>query len=63
MHLPFRDRYSQSFTAGSYSSHLLNQERAGLWPAHAWFLRIASVRKLQYVCVCVCVSTPEAINN
>ena len=23
--------------------------------ARAWFLRIASVRELQYVCVCVCV--------
>ena len=46
-------------------------------PARAWFLRIASVRELQYVClcvcvcvcmcvcvcVCVCVSTPEAINS
>ena len=37
----------------------LNQARAGLWLAHAWFLSMASVRKLQYVCV----STPEAINN
>ena len=27
----------------------------------AWFLRIASVRELQYVCVCV--SAPKAINN
>ena len=26
-----------------------------LRPARAWFLRIASVRKLQYVCLCVCV--------
>ena len=62
MHLPFRDRYSQSFTVGSYTSQL-NQEHAGHRPAHAWFLRIASVRQLQYVCVCVCVSAPEAINN
>ena len=62
MHLPFRDRYSQSFTAGSYSSHLLNQERAGLRPAHDWFLRIASVREFQYVCVCVCVCPPPRLS-
>ena len=37
--------------------YLLNQARAGLWPAHTWFLRIASVRECLYmhVCVCVCV--------
>ena len=28
---------------------------------HAWFLEIALVRAS--VCVCVCVSAPEAINN
>ena len=32
---------------------LLNQAHAGRRPAHAWFLNIASVRELQYVCVCV----------
>ena len=33
--------------------------------ACAWFLIIASVRECQYACVCVfvCVSAPEAINN
>ena len=42
--------------------HLLNQARAGLWPARAWFLNIVSVQTS--VCVfCVCVSAPEAINN
>ena len=39
---------------------LLNQAHAGL-PACTWFLNIVSVRT--YVCVCVCVSAPEAINN
>ena len=29
--------------------------------AHAWFLRIASVREHLYACVCV--PAPEAINN
>ena len=43
---------------------LLNQARAILWPAHAWFLKIDPVRIIgMRVCVCVCVSTPEAINN
>ena len=32
---------------------ILNQARAGLWLARAWFLSIASVRELQCVCVCV----------
>ena len=31
----------------------LNQARAGHRPVRAWFLRIASVRELQYVCVCL----------
>ena len=31
----------------------LNQVHAGLWPVHAWFLRIVSVR--MYVCVFVCL--------
>ena len=37
---------------------LLNQARAGLWPAHAWFLKVDPVRIVSmcvYVCVCVCV--------
>ena len=52
--------------------NFLNQARAGLWPAHAWFLRIAFVREVSMrvcvcVCVCVCVdvcvSAPKAINK
>ena len=44
---------------------LLNQARTGLWPAHTWFLRIASVCECLYACVCLCacVSATEAINN
>ena len=44
---------------------LLNQVHASHRPAHAWFLRIASIRECLYACVCVfaCVSTPEAINS
>ena len=38
----------------------LNQARAGLWTARAWLLEIDLVRE---VCVCVCVSAPEASNN
>ena len=41
-------------------SVFLNQARAGLRPARAWFLEIAFVRE---VGVCVCVSAPEGINN
>ena len=40
----------------------LNQAHAGRRPACAWFLEITFVPP-KYVCVCVCVSTPEAINN
>ena len=40
----------------------LNQARAGLWPARAWFPNIDPVRTSVCVCVCVCVR-PEAINN
>ena len=46
--------------------HFLNQARAGRRPARAWFLRIAFVREVSMrVCVCVdvCVSAPEAMNN
>ena len=28
----------------NYSSKFLNQAHAGLWPAHAWFLKIDPVR-------------------
>ena len=38
--------------------HYLNQVCR---PAHAWFLKIASVQTS--VCVFVCVSAPEATNN
>ena len=31
--------------------------------ARTWFLEIALVRKSVYVCVSVCVSTPQASNN
>ena len=40
----------------------LNQARAGLWPACAWFLKIDPVW-IVGMRVCVCVSAPEAINN
>ena len=43
-------------------AYFLNQARTGLWPACAWFLEIDPVCKV-YVCVYVCVSTPEASNN
>ena len=39
-----------------------NQARAGLWPVHAWFLKIDPVR-IVGMRACVCVSTPEAIDN
>ena len=33
-------------------------------PAHTWLLKIAFVQEVvMHACVCVCVSTPEAINN
>ena len=44
----------------------LNQARAGRRLAHAWFLEIAFVHDVgMRVCVCVsvCLSAPEAINN
>ena len=50
--------------------NFLNQERASLWPARAWFNEIEPVRIISVcvcVCVCVCVfayvSAPKAINN
>ena len=41
---------------------LLNQASAGHRPASAWFLVITFIPPV-YVYVCVCVSTPEDINN
>ena len=41
----------------------LNQAHVGLHLACTWFLRIVSVQTSVCVYVCVCVSTPEAINN
>ena len=40
---------------------ILNQAHTSLWPARAWFLKIASVQECLYVYVCV--STPEAMNS
>ena len=64
-------RKLQNFCTTKIQSHtvvLLNQARAGLWPARAWFLEIAFVREVGmcvcvWMCVCVCVSAPEAMNN
>ena len=36
---------------------LVNQARAGLWPAHAWFLKIDPVRIVS-MRACVRVSAP-----
>ena len=33
------------------------------WPACTWFLKIVSVQRSVCVCVSVCVSAPEAVNN
>ena len=43
------------WTTGMVDWIVLNQARAGLWPARTWFLRIVSVRMYACVCVCVCV--------
>ena len=43
------------------TTFFLNQARAGLWLVHAWFLKIVSVQTS--ICVFVCVSAPEVINN
>ena len=48
-------------------SLLFNQVCAGHRPVHAWFFRIASVRKCLYACVfacvfaCVCVCPPPRL--
>ena len=42
------------------STKLLNQARAGLWPAHAWFLKITFVQLSVCLClVCVCPQGDE----
>ena len=39
-----------------YANDFLNQARAGLWPARAWFRKIDPVRIVgMHVCVCVFV--------
>ena len=45
-----------------FNMHFLNQVCTGLQLVQAWFLEIAFVRKVG-VCMCVCVSAPEGINN
>ena len=40
---------------------LLNQARAGLWPARAWFLRIVTVRESMRVCLRACVCPPPRL--
>ena len=50
----------------NFHLELLNQAHAGHRPARAWFLKVEPVRIVSMcMCVClrVCVSTPEAINN
>ena len=48
---------SKIFYDNTILSKFLNQ-------VHAWFLKIDPVRIVgMRVCVCVCVSAPEAINN
>ena len=50
--------YMEKFNA------FLNQARASLWPARAWFLEIAFVREIgACVCLSVClsVSAPRAL--
>ena len=42
---------------------LLNQVHVGLWLVCAWFLEITFCAGRQYVCVCVSVSTSEAIDG
>ena len=45
-------------------ANFLNQAHAGLWPMRAWFLKIDPVQiVIMCVFVCMCVSTPEAINT
>ena len=58
----FLDRtYVYTFTRYLYMLVFLNQARAGLRPARAWFLEIDPVRERLYVCVCVCVSAPRLL--
>ena len=46
--------YRSSFTNFNHRQEYLNQ-------AHAWFLRILSVCKCLYLCMCVCVSAPRLL--
>ena len=58
--------YLQLLVFRYYNINLLNQVRAGHKPARAWFPKIDPVRIVSMrvrVCLCVCVSAPEAINN
>ena len=53
--------FSEGFISLTFDLLLLNQARAGLRRAPG-FLKLFLCGGL-YVCVCVCVSAPEAINN
>ena len=59
--MSFQNSYSYCMLLVSL---FLNQARAGLWPAHAWFHKIVSVRMsvcvCVFVCVCVCVCRAAA---
>ena len=49
---------SQTLTVFTLFRYFLNQARTGQRPAHAWFLKITSVRMYVCVCGCVCVRPP-----
>ena len=44
----------------AYFKHFFNQAHAGRRPVHVCFLEITLITPK---CLCVCVSTPKAINN
>ena len=52
--------YKNQFFSPSFYRNLiiLSQAHAGLWPAHAWFLKIISVQTSVRMCVCLCVCVP-----
>ena len=58
-------RPMQVLPASTIVIKFLNQARAGRRPARAWFPNVDPVRTSVCMCVCVfvCVSAPEAINN